>query len=277
MLKVGKQEMIHFKLKEIDQIESWGQEPDRSMHWFGLTDGDLWLTFGHETIFEYTREALEYFETKNSPYNDYQLARFVEDLSGIFAAIREPVSETLYELTADLHTFHDDIRSWMALHDSDNVNFDEFIDEKYESMISWINGRTLYSRHLTGGPLLSFFRHENKIRIVWETEQVLINGKRLWTANNGSAEWDYPEFIAKIREFGNTFFTAMDQQTLAANEKDWGNVSLDKNRMLYEQTEREAQFFKDLLLLEEVPASATDWTKTEVLVHLMQHELKSQI
>lgn len=151
--------VIHFKLKHIEEILPWGQEPDRSMHWFGLTDGDLWLTFGNETVYEYTQDVLDYFGNKPSRYNDYQLARFVEDFTAIFDTIREPVSEKLYELTADLFVFHQNTRKWTGLHDSDEFDFDVFFDQKYEPLTSWINLRTLYSRHLMGGPFLSFFRN----------------------------------------------------------------------------------------------------------------------
>ena len=32
---------IHFRLKELDDIVPWGQEPYRSLHWFGMTDSLL--------------------------------------------------------------------------------------------------------------------------------------------------------------------------------------------------------------------------------------------
>jgi hypothetical protein len=59
--------VINFILRELDKISPWGQEPELSLHWFGLTDGDLWLTFGNETIYEYSKEAINYWGNKSTP------------------------------------------------------------------------------------------------------------------------------------------------------------------------------------------------------------------
>ena len=53
--------MINFTLKEFDKINPVGQEPDLYLSWFWLTEGDLWLTFGDQTIYEYSKEAITYF------------------------------------------------------------------------------------------------------------------------------------------------------------------------------------------------------------------------
>ncbi len=58
----------------------WGEEPHRHIHWFGLTDGLLWIDVGGQTIYEYSDAALNYFGT-DIRYNDYQIVRFLEDLS----------------------------------------------------------------------------------------------------------------------------------------------------------------------------------------------------
>jgi hypothetical protein len=76
--------MINFKLKELDKMAPWGQEPELSLHWFGLTDGDLWLIFGNQTIYEYSKEAMDFWGSKPTPYNDYQLSRFIEDFTRLF-------------------------------------------------------------------------------------------------------------------------------------------------------------------------------------------------
>lgn len=48
---------IHFTLRDPDKIQPFGGEDRRSMCWFALTDGLLWLTVGAHTIYEYTEEA----------------------------------------------------------------------------------------------------------------------------------------------------------------------------------------------------------------------------
>ncbi len=71
---------ISFKLQELDKIVPFGSKPNQSLHWFGLTDGLLWIDVNGQTIYEYTQEAQEYFDNQVN-YNDYQIARFLEDFS----------------------------------------------------------------------------------------------------------------------------------------------------------------------------------------------------
>ena len=106
--------MINFKLRELDKISPWGQEPESYLHWFALTYGDLWLTFGNETIYEYTKEAIDYWENKPTPYNDYQLSRFIEDFTDLFDKIRETIPEDFYNLTKDLKKFQSDAKKWLC-------------------------------------------------------------------------------------------------------------------------------------------------------------------
>jgi hypothetical protein len=97
--------VIHFKLRELDRILPVGQESNLSTCWFWLTDGDLWLKFGNQTIYEYSKEAINFFGNKTTSYNDYPLVRFIEDFTGIFDKIRETIPEKFYLLTKDLKKF----------------------------------------------------------------------------------------------------------------------------------------------------------------------------
>lgn len=267
--------MIYFKLKALNEILPRGTAPEHSLHWFGLTDGDLWLTFGNETIYEYTPEALKSFGNKPTKYNDYQLARFIEDFTELFDAIRETVPSKFYHLTAGLASFRSDAANWLELHDTNDDTFSEFYEKNYEPLISWINSRTLDSGHLKGGPKLSFFRNENNIRVVWETDQELENGIRVWTAKSGGIEMDYAEFLREIKRFGRSFFHEMDKQIKTALEREWGNISSDKERLVEEQENRKAAFFASFQRLEEGMSGKTNWMEIEKLFDHMKSELKA--
>lgn len=266
--------MINFKLIEIDKILPWGQEPELSLHWFALTEGDLWLTFGNETIYEYTKEAIDYWGNKHTPYNDYQLSRFIEDFTALFNKIREPIPEYFYNLTKNLKKFESDARKWLDLNDEEEDLDNVFYSEKYDKLISWTYQRTIDSSHLIGGPNLSFFRSNKKVRIVWDTEHFLENGIRLWTAKSGSFEMDYSDFIDKIKTFGQSFFSAMDKQVELAIANEWGNIKIDKNRLVEEHKERKDEFFSTLLLLDQGSTDKTNWTEVEQLFNRMTNEIK---
>ncbi|CAM3930476.1 DUF5984 domain-containing protein [Flavobacterium branchiophilum] len=106
--------MINFKLRELENIIPWGQETELSLHWFALTDGDLWLKFGNEIIYEYSLEVMNYWGDKPTPYNDYQLSRFIEDFTGIFDKIRETIPKELYDLTEDLKKIQTDAKKMVG-------------------------------------------------------------------------------------------------------------------------------------------------------------------
>jgi hypothetical protein len=264
--------MINFKLRELDQILPWGQEPELSLHWFGLTEGDLWLKFGNETIYEYSKEALSDFGNKSTPYNDYQLSRFIEDFTALFDKISETIPEVFYNLTKDLKKFRADAKKWLDIYGTDE-EYSHFYFEEYDKLISWSHQRTFDSAHLIGGPHMSFFRRKEKVRIVWDTEYLLENGISLWTAKDGSYEMNYTDFIYKIKAFGQSFFTGMDKQIELAIAKDWGNIKIDKQRLVEEHQERKTDFFSMLLLLEQEPVDKTNWTEIERLFNRMAIEI----
>ena len=266
--------MINFKLRELENIIPWGQEPELSLHWFALTDGDLWLKFGNEIIYEYSLEVMNYWGDKPTPYNDYQLSRFIEDFTWIFDKIRETIPKELYDLTEDLKKFQSDAKKWLEIFDTDEVENNDVYFDEYEKLISWTCERSFNSIHLIGGPNLSFFRRNDKVRIVWETEHTLENGINLWTAKDGSFEMDYSDFVTKIKIFGQSFFAEMDKQIELTVSKEWGHIKIDKQRLVEEHKERKEEFYSKLLLLDKAPTDKTNWKEIEQIFNRMKSELK---
>ncbi len=266
--------MINFKLRELNKILPVGQEPNLTLSWFWLTDGDLWLKFGDQTIYEYSTEAINYWGNKPTPYNDYPLVRFIEDFTELFEKLREIIPEEFYDLTKDLKTFESDAKKWLEIYDTDEDSHSDFYFEEYDKLISWKYQRTFDSAHLIGGPNLSFFRRNDKVRIVWDTEFVLENGIILWTAKDGSFEMDYSDFKDKIKAFGHSFFCEMDKQIELAVAKDWEQVKVDKKRLVEEHQERKNDFYSSLALLDKEPVNRNDWTEVGSLFKRMTNEIK---
>jgi hypothetical protein len=265
--------VINFKLRELDKILPVGQEPNLSISWFWLTDSDLWLKFGDHTIYEYSSEAINYLGNKLSPYNDYPLVRFIEDFTEFFDKLRETIPEEFFDLTKDLKTFESDTKKWLNIYDTDEDNCSDLYFEEYDKLISWTYQRKFDSGHLIGGPHLSFFRRNDKLRIVWDTEYVLENGISLWTAKNGSFEMDYSDFVDKIKVFGQSFFSEMDMQIELAVEKEWGNIKIDKQRLVEEHKERKDDFFLVLQLLDQESTDKSNWSEIHKLFKRMKNEL----
>ncbi len=265
--------MIHFELKNVDKIVPVGQEPNLYLSWFWLTEGDLWLTLGNQTIFEYTSEAVQHFGDKTTPYNDYYIVRFLEDFTKCFTKIGVSIPLQFYALTENMKLFQNNAQKWLEINENDEEEFSEFYFDEYYSLISWYSERLFDSAHLVGGPYLSFFRFNDKIRIVWETEHQLENGINLWTAKDGCLEMNYLNFVQEVKNFGHSFFDAMEKQVNATLAKDWGNIKLDKKRLVEEHNERKREFDQNLFFLEHDSIDKTDWMRIEQLYQRMKSEI----
>lgn len=258
--------MINFKLKDFDKLEPAGQAPNLYLSWFFLTDGELWLKFGDQTIYEYSKEALQYFGGKQSPYNDYYIARFLEDFSERFEQISISIPNNLYRLTENIQQFKSNTESWLNIHGANENEIDK--------LTSWMYERLFDSGHLIGGPDLSFFRHKDKIRIVWNTDYTMKKGISLWTAKGGSFEINYADFVNEVRLFGQQFFAAMDKQIELTLAKDWKNITVDKVGLVTEHQQRQLEFDKNLSFLESNTKDKTDWVAIGKLYNQMKNAIK---
>ncbi|SFO69616.1 hypothetical protein SAMN05428949_6220 [Chitinophaga sp. YR627] len=259
---------INFKLRHPDNILPWGDQPDTSMDWTVLTDGEYWLDLNKTTLYEYTNEVLAGGEPDGSTYVEYQLVRLIEDWTSLFESIAEPVPDAFYAISRDnsyLYRFYAAVTKWM-----DNMSEDPSIDmETYDKAIEWIYSRTLNAMHLTGGPSISFFRNANNISVVWKADHLTENNISVWTAQNGSVEMEYRTFVNEMEDFGNRFFEAMDNQVQIAIEKDWGTTRLNKEQLVQEHQERRSEFQRSLAVLKGEPAKHTDWDLINSLITKM--------
>lgn len=82
----------------------------------------------------------------------------------------------------------------------------------------------------------------------------------------------YDEFALSVTDFYHSFFAAMDRQVQKAVMKEWGNILLDKQRLLKENSERKSAFSKDMSFLTNLNEN-TDWNKVKVLHAKMENEI----
>jgi hypothetical protein len=77
-----------------------------------------------------------------------------------------------------------------------------------------------------------------------------------------------------LKTFGDTFFKAMDKRIELTLVKDWGDIKIDKPRLVEEHNERILEFEKNLAFLEQGADDKTNWTKIEELYNRMVAETK---
>ncbi len=260
---------INFKLQELDKVMPFGEPPNLSLHWFGLTDGLLWIDVGTHTIYEYSQAAQRYFD--NAPrYNDYQISRFVEDFFDTFRYVGESIPEVLYH---NLEIFDNKMSAWKELYeDKDDDIFDEFYFNEYHELRDWYGNRSFDSAHLIGGPYIGCFRCGDKLKIIWESSHELDDGNSIWTSPKGCVELTYEEFINGVEEFFKAFLVEMDSQVDNAILKDWKSIGLDKEMLAWENGQRKEGFLQQLSLLRNTEEK-TDWDKVAELYLKMENEL----
>ncbi|MBD5111588.1 MAG: hypothetical protein HDT42_03530 [Ruminococcaceae bacterium] len=265
---------INFTLRPPAEIAPWGEKGDY-LSWFGLTDSELWITVGERTIYEYTDAACKEWE-HDIRHNDYYLSRFLEDFSGTFKFIRESVPHRYYDYLDEFVTKTD---NWQSIYlDDDSIDDDAFyafLEEKWEPLTEWFSDRVFDSGHLTGGPLIGFFRCGDMIKIRWKSNYTLENSENIWTAPSGFFEIPYADFVAEVKRFFEEFFAAMDKQVETALRMDWGKVKLDKTLLAKEHQKRKEGFSQAVALLDE-NNSATDWNKVDEMYEIMKKELSAE-
>lgn len=260
---------INFELKDIDQVLLWGTYPHQNIHWFGLTDGLLWIDVGKETIYEY---AETWGDRLGLPrYNDYQLSRFLEDFSRLFRCVGESIPRELY---GQIDHFKAQTEQWRDLYEElPDEEFDKFYFEDYYNLTAWLfSDRTMDSGHLVGGPLISFVRCGDILKIIWSGDYRTEDGNSIWKSPEGMLEIPYQDFVDEVVRFFQSFYAAMDRQVQNAVEKDWGSVSLDKDRLIAENLERREGFDQQIAFLQ-TEAGHTDWDMVMQLYRRMQEEI----
>jgi hypothetical protein len=253
--------MINFALKDATDILPWGTEPDTNIHWFGLTDGYYWLSVGDKTLFECTKEVRN---MGASQYVDYNIVRFLEDFTELFSAIAESLPEDFYRLARSRDSLNEcivNLHAWLdQLPADEDANLDPFYD-KYDEVLGWIHSRRLTSRHLKYGPQINFFRCNDKISIVWDSDYTDENGIAVWTAANGQVEMPYQLFVDEVKGWGERFFDSMQSQISKAIQKDWGTTKIDINRINEEQAERKKKFVTGTNQFLTTSQRNTDWSR----------------
>lgn len=259
---------INFKLRPLERIAPWGVK-EKSLSWFGMTDGELWITVGNRTVYEYSDAALRAWGG-DTRYNDYQLSRFLEDFSYTFEHIRESVPRELYDSIGEMPALFD---KWRKLHDNyDDEIFDRLFDEEYLPLTEWFYDRVFDSGHLVGGPRIGCFRRGEMIKLWWRGDYLLENGESIWTSPRGVYELSYNDFAAEIKRFFGEFHAEMDGQVKRALAMDWGTVRVDKEYLVKENQERKDGFSQKLALLGE-DFRKTNWSKPAELFEKMKKDL----
>lgn len=245
-------------------IVPWGEE-SKHLHWFGLTDGLIWISVGDSVIYEYNKPHPDNFG-KAVKYNDYYLSRFIEDIMELAPIISESVPESLFNAVENLS---DDLQVLKDKYiDRSDEEFDAFYDNVFEPLSGWFYSRFLSSGHLVCGPLIGFIRCGDRIKIIWDSDP-LKDGTEMWKYPRGILETDYQSFVTEISGFINSFTADMDDQVSDVANNGIPGVYVDVDALVRENTKRKETFGQQLKCLYSDNMTGTDWNAILDLYELM--------
>ena len=259
---------INYILKKPERIAPWGEE-SKHLHWFGLTDGLLWISAGDAVIYEYDKPYPDRFG-EQIKYNDYYLSRFIEDILELAPFISESVPESLFNVIEDMA---DDLQAFKDKYiDRSDEEFEAFYDDVFEPLSGWFYSRFLSSGHLVCGPSIGFIRCGDRIKIIWDSDPMK-DATAMWKYPRGIFETDYRSFVSEVSGFINSFTADMDDQVSDVANNGIPGVYVDVDALIRENTKRKEAFEHQLKFLYSESKQGTDWNAILDLYELMCKEL----
>jgi len=234
---------FQFRLTPVAEINPWGADQGRpSLHWYGLTDGWFWIEAGGQELFRYTEEVLHHWHQQVPegclsplPYENYQVARYWEDLLELLPAILDPLPPDLVARVADA-------RGWSDLQSRalrwQEVQASETAWDAYYMAAAWWGRRTWDAGHLAHPPCIALWRVEDTVHIRWDNRQVTVNGAPVWEALEDEVTLPVAEFLAAVESFHRRFSSEMERRVAEVTAEPPLHVEIDLVALLLEQEER---------------------------------------
>jgi hypothetical protein len=195
---------IRFRLRDVDAIQAWGNEGNRRLHWFGLTDGIYCIDTPAGRLFEH---LLEPDPDLGEPWCDYQVVQLFEDFVELWRAVPEPVPE-------------DVISRYLSWRPREAQLMRESDDERL---------------YLSSAPNLFLWRVDDEVRLSWRARDP-------WTVAEAELAFPYAEVQNAVAVFFGEFLAAMRDRVAIIERDGWKRMDckLDVVQLVAEQEERES-------------------------------------
>ncbi len=215
--------MFEFELTPIELIQPWGEPPNLSLHWFGLTDGKYRIRVGDDYLLNYSDEYLGH-TGRSTSFVEYQVVRLWEDILEMLPAILEPVPEELHFL----------------LETSALARSDWYEDEDFpEEYIFWVCDRELDCGYLTNAPQITIWSTENDVIVSWDCVLNTENGDPVWSATRDSFRMSRNHFLTAVTEFDSALIAQMkDRVDSVVSGWKSNSISIDLSQLIREQEDR---------------------------------------
>ncbi|MEK7725493.1 MAG: DUF5984 family protein [Acidobacteriota bacterium] len=274
--------IFEFKLDSIEDVQPWGESPNKQIHWFALTQGIYRLKVGDEYLLNYSNEFTAQISEKfpniryRGTFVDYYIVRLWEDLIDILPHILEPVPKELQHFLESDYKIQRDwsekVADWHDKAELSKVLNNDEIWEICENATDWINNRCLDSGYLSPSANIWIWSDENDMIISWDNQEIMVDGIQVWSATRSSYRINRNEFVLELKRFDNQLFSEMAGRV---NEicKTWNNeeIYIDFEQLKSEQNNR-ATWMKSWV----DSKHKTDWRKVIEAVNNVYENLLSR-
>ena len=240
--------LFEFALTPLEAIQPWGDPPNLSLHWFGLSDGTYHINLGATRLLEYATSD------DGERFVEYYLARFYEDILNMLPDVLEPIPASVARQFVD-----GGLGSTMQTLEKMREALEE-TDSSLDVALEALGNRIFDSGYLNPSAGISIWGYGAKTIIEWDNRDRLFNGKPAWTAVQGRHELAREEFIEEVQAFHLKLMTAMDERVREVCSN-WirSDVRIDFEQLVAEQAERRDSFDSALRSIR-----TTDWPSVEL-------------
>jgi hypothetical protein len=244
--------LFNFTLHPLEQITPWGGADEPQLSWFSLSLGDFWLGLGGQEILRVRED-----DTPGaSPYCDYQLARYWEDLLAMLSDVLEPIPADLVAMRAASDWEQRFARAAEAL-DAGYVYSPEWL--RIEKAVESWRLRAFDFAHLVAAPSVHLCRLENQVHFTWSSRP---EGEHLWAPVHGALSMPVETFLDEVRDFDARLLSAMGRRVRSVLEAGGiPGIAVDLERLREEQVER-STWLADALsrsAASQAPGEGSDW------------------
>ncbi len=219
---------FRFELRPVADIAPWGTLGNRSLSWFGLTDGWQCLETAVGRLLEYARP----FEPRGSRWVDYQVVRLFEDLLEIWPWVSDSVPEDVASR----------FFGWYSAAEASRIASmaDPDTQELWLEACAWWHNRQLQFHQLILAPELHFWRTGSEVNLLWDATGMDAAGPR-WAVQHARLTAPFEEAQRAVEDFCQALLSAMAERVAAIERDVWTRpeCSLDVAKVVAEQHERE--------------------------------------
>jgi hypothetical protein len=224
---------VLYKLRDVAEIPPWGAADDRSLHWFGLTDGAYCIDTVAGRLLEHSDAADPQLGVS---WCTYAVVRLFEDLLGALPFIIEPVPG-------------DVVARFFAIDPRSGIPEDEELAAVWFEAHGWWGMRQVDLGYLVGAPRLFLWSSGPNIHLRWRADET-------WAVQRADVIEASDAFRAMVRGFADSFLGEMRVRVETIARDGWQGrpCRIDIPQLLTEQTEREASARQALSQI-----ARTDW------------------